>query len=49
MNIEEAVTKLIKKTGECEKSEDALRFSQSVANLAHAKATKFNMDKKESP
>ena len=49
MDIEDAVTVLIKKTMNSEKSEDALRFSQAVANLTHAKATNFNMDKKESP
>jgi hypothetical protein len=45
MNIELALIELIKKTKDSEKSEDALRFSQSVANLVHAKATESNIIK----
>jgi hypothetical protein len=48
MNIEDAVIELIKKTKESDKSEDALRFSQSVANLVHAKSTESNIDKNSS-
>jgi hypothetical protein len=49
MNIEDAVTKLIKKSMECEKSEDALRFTQSVSNLTHAKLAAGNIGKDKKP
>tara|TARA_R110000772_G_scaffold39852_1_gene93454 strand:+ start:67 stop:213 length:147 start_codon:yes stop_codon:yes gene_type:complete len=48
MNIEDAVIELIKKTKEAEKSEDALRFSQSVANLSHAKSVDYYIGKDNS-
>jgi hypothetical protein len=33
---EKTVEKLLKKSVECEKSEDAMRFSQSALNCSHA-------------
>lgn len=35
-DLKKQVEALIKKAGECEKSDDALKFSQAAANAANA-------------